>query len=238
MILFGEIERCISYPSRHFSLVEFRSVEEARRAKEGLQGRLFNDPRITIMYSNNDIPPGRADDTSFYSGVKRSRPDMFVNDPPFMSSPHSSGILGPMRPFRGSVERSHNGPEYSNVVGKEGSWGRPSPTGAGTLPSPAPRTRLPVKSNRGSWEGYDPTQMDREPKRTRRDGSVDAFPSMGVDDRVTGFDRSYGRGSVAARSGRGFPGSDFMWRGIIAKGGTPVCYARCVPIGKGIETEL
>ncbi|KAL1189710.1 Flowering time control protein FPA [Cardamine amara subsp. amara] len=238
MILFGEIERCISYPSRHFSLVEFRSVEEARRAKEGLQGRLFNDPRITILYSNDGIPPGRADDTSFYSGAKRSRPEMFVNDPQFMSSPHSSGILGPVRPFRGSVERSHHGPEYSDVVGKEGSWERPSPTGAGILPSPAPNSRLPVKSNRGSWEGYDPTQLDREPKRTRRDGSVDNFPLMGVDDRVIGFDRSYGHGSVAARPGRGFPDSDFMWRGIIAKGGTSVCHARCVPIGKGIETEL
>ncbi|KAG7561450.1 RNA recognition motif domain [Arabidopsis thaliana x Arabidopsis arenosa] len=241
MILFGEIERCISYPSRHFSLVEFRSIEEARCAKEGLHGRLLNDPRITIMYSNDDIPPGRGDDTSFYSGAKRSRPEMLVNDPPFISSPHSSGFFGSMRPFRGSVERSHSGPEYSDVVGTEESWGRPSPTEAGKsgiLPFPAPHTRLPVRSNRGSWEGYDPAQLDREPKRTRRDGSVDVFPSMSVDDRVTGFDRTYGRGSVAARSGRGFSDTDFIWRGIIAKGGTTICRARCVPFGKGTETEL
>ncbi|KFK35180.1 hypothetical protein AALP_AA5G250300 [Arabis alpina] len=238
MILFGEIERCISYPERHFSLVEFRSVVEARRAKEELQGRLFNDPRITIMYSNDNIPPGRGDDTGFYSGVKRSRAEMFINDPPYISSPHSSVVLDPMKPFRGSMERSHSGPEYSDVVSKEGSWRRPSPTGAGILPSPAPSTRLPVRSTRGSWEGYDPAQLDREPKRPRRDGSVDAFPLMGVDDRVTGLDRSYVRGSVAARPGRGGPDTDFMWRGIIAKGGTPVCHARCVPIGKGIETEL
>ena len=45
MILFGEIERIKSFPSRHYSFVEFRSVDEARRAKEGLQGRLFSDPR-------------------------------------------------------------------------------------------------------------------------------------------------------------------------------------------------
>lgn len=136
MILFGEIERCISYPSRHFSLVEFRSIEEARCAKEGLQGRLFNDPRITIMYQNDNIPPGRRDDTGFYSGVKRARPEMFINDPPYISSPHSSVVLDTVRPFRGSMERSHIGPEYGDVVGNEGSWRRPSPTGAGILRLP------------------------------------------------------------------------------------------------------
>lgn len=101
MILFGEIERKKSYPSRHFSLVEFRSVDEARQAKEGLQGRLFKDPRIKIMYSNDQIPP-EQDDTSFYSGVKRSRPGMFINDPSsFVPSPHSTGLPGSVRPFRG-----------------------------------------------------------------------------------------------------------------------------------------
>ncbi|WZZ82252.1 hypothetical protein YC2023_102824 [Brassica napus] len=231
MILFGEIERCISYPSRHFSLVEFRSIEEARCAKEGLQGRLFNDPRITIMYQNDNAPPGRGDDTDVYSGVKRPRPDMFINDHPYISSPHSSVVLDPGRPFRGSMERF--GPEYGDVVGNEGSWRRPSPTGAGILPSPAPSRMLPIRSNRGSWEGYDAAQLDREPKRSRRDGSVDAFPPMGVEDRITGLDMTYRR-----RPGRGFPDTDFIWRGVIAKGGTPVCHARCVPIGKGIESEL
>ncbi|XP_048636365.1 flowering time control protein FPA isoform X2 [Brassica napus] len=207
MILFGEIERKKSYPSRHFSLVEFRSVDEARQAKEGLQGRLFKDPRITIMYSNDEIPP-EQDDNSFYSGVKRSRP------------------------------------EYNDVIGMEPNWRRPSPNGTGILPSPAGHGILPspgqgmrnhpMRSNPGSWEGYDPTLMDRENKRTRRDGSEDGFTPMGVVD-----ERSFGRGSVAARPPiRGYGDSDYIWRGMIAKGGTPVCCARCVPIGKGIETKL
>lgn len=205
MILFGEIERKKSYPSRHFSLVEFRSVDEARQAKEGLQGRLFKDPRIKIMYSNDQIPP-EQDDTSFYSGVKRSRP------------------------------------EYNDVAGMEPNWRRPSPNGSGILPSPAGHgilpspaqgMRNPMRSNPGSWEGYDPALLDRESKRTRRDGSVEGFTPMGVDE------RSYGRGSVAARPPiRGYADSDYIWRGMIAKGGTPVCCARCVPIGKGIETKL
>ncbi|CAN7007505.1 unnamed protein product [Brassica oleracea var. botrytis] len=228
MILFGEIERKKSYPSRHFSLVEFRSVDEARQAKEGLQGRLFKDPRITIMYSNDEIPP-EQDDNSFYSGVKRSRPGMFITDPS-------------LKPFRGSNDRSYNVSDYNDVVGMEPNWRRPSPNGSGILPSPAGHgilpspgqgMRNPMRSNPGSWEGYDPALMDRENKRTRRDGSADGFTPMGVDE------RSFGRGSVAARPPvRGYGDSDYIWRGMIAKGGTPVCCARCVPIGKGIETKL
>ncbi|XP_027773716.1 flowering time control protein FPA-like [Solanum pennellii] len=50
MILLGEINRIKTFNDKNFSLVEFRSVEEAQRAREGLQGKLFNDPRITIEY--------------------------------------------------------------------------------------------------------------------------------------------------------------------------------------------
>lgn len=60
MILFGEIEMIKSFPSGHYSLVVFRSIDEARRAKDGLQGRLFNDPRIQILYSNSELAlPGK-----------------------------------------------------------------------------------------------------------------------------------------------------------------------------------
>jgi len=82
MILFGEIERIKSFPSRNYSFVEFRSVDEARRAKEGLQGRLFNDPRITIMFSSSDLAPGK-DYPGFYPGTKGPRPEMFLNEPSF-----------------------------------------------------------------------------------------------------------------------------------------------------------
>nr|KYP65989.1 Nucleolysin TIAR [Cajanus cajan] len=150
MILFGEIERIKSFPLRNYSIVEFRSIDEARRAKEGLQGRLFNDPRITIMYSS-----------------------MAPNNFPGQLPP--SGIMGPNVPLR-----PFDGP-------------------------------LPVD-----------------------DGP---FPVRNMDDRGNHL------GSVSSRitaGGHGFgqPDIDHIWRGIIAKGGTPVCHARCVPIGKGIGTEL
>ncbi|KAG5585185.1 hypothetical protein H5410_045619 [Solanum commersonii] len=31
---------------------------------------------------------------------------------------------------------------------------------------------------------------------------------------------------------------DYIWRGIIAKNGTSVCHALCVPIGESIESEM
>lgn len=54
MILFGEIEKITSFPSKLCSYVEFRSMEEANLAKERLQGKLFSDPRILITFSPND----------------------------------------------------------------------------------------------------------------------------------------------------------------------------------------
>ncbi|KAH0661655.1 hypothetical protein KY284_026586 [Solanum tuberosum] len=56
MILLGEINGIETFYDKNFSLVEFRSVEKAQRAREGLQGKLFNDPRITIEYSSNENP--------------------------------------------------------------------------------------------------------------------------------------------------------------------------------------
>ncbi|MCO5591117.1 hypothetical protein L7F22_045094 [Adiantum nelumboides] len=53
-ILFGEVERITTFPDRSYCFVQFRNVDEATRAKEGLQGRLLNDPRILIRFSSNE----------------------------------------------------------------------------------------------------------------------------------------------------------------------------------------
>ncbi|GLU04905.1 hypothetical protein SLE2022_220330 [Rubroshorea leprosula] len=288
MILFGEIERIKSFPSRHYSFVEFRSVEEARRAKEGLQGRLFNDPRITIMFSNSELGPGK-DYPSIHSGIKGPRPDAFFNENPFRASqvdifahnhpvlPNSfsgqiplSGVLGPnqLRPLgpQGSYDPLLSGTEYNELAARHGiqdvdpknlmgpNWRRPSPP----LSSPAQSLRPPMRQSSSSLDVYDTNQFQRESKRSRIEAS------LSVDDLGQGLDRSYGLGPVidgsvsvpfasvqgknrlspvpgrvtAGSPGLGHPDNDYIWRGIIAKGGTPVCHARCVPIGKGIETEL
>ncbi|XP_015952121.1 flowering time control protein FPA [Arachis duranensis] len=280
MILFGEIERIKSFPSRNYSLVEFRSVDEARRAKEGLQGRLFNDPRITIMYSSNE---SGKDYPGLYAG-SGPRTDAFMNDHPFRPLQMDSfghnrpvvpnnfpgqlppgGILGPnaqMRPFgpQGSLEPLISGPEFNEMGmhhkfqdgSSKGNMGpnrkRPSPPAPGMLsPSPASGVRLPSRSASGGWDVLDINHIPRESKRMRLDGTMPVddvpYPLRNVDDRVLGMDQTYGLDPVSTRLGAGVlgaaqPDADHIWRGIIAKGGTPVCQARCVPIGKGIAAEL
>ncbi|KAG4386782.1 hypothetical protein AAZX31_11G123800 [Glycine max] len=303
MILFGEIERIKSFPSRNYSIVEFRSVDEARRAKEGLQGRLFNDPRITIMYSISDLVPG-SDYPGFFPGSNGPKPDVLLNDHPFRPlqmdafghnrpmGPNNfpgqlppSGIMGPnipMRPFgpHSGVESVISGPEFNEINAlhkfQDGSskssmgpnWKRPSPPAPGMLSSPAPGARLPTRSTSGAWDVLDINHIPRDSKRSRIDGPLPVdegpFPLRNIDDRGLALEQTYGidpaidgggsgpyvniqgkshLGPVSSRITAGVhgvaqPDIDHIWRGVIAKGGTPVCRARCVPIGKGIGTEL
>ncbi|XP_050386970.1 flowering time control protein FPA [Argentina anserina] len=182
MILFGEIERIKSFPSRHYSFVEFRSVDEARRAKEGLQGRLFNDPRITIMFSTSDLPPAGAYQPG---GGKWSapRPDMHLYNE------HAISNLGP-----GNLPQSPTG----NFLGPNDVPMRP----LGSLP---------------------PGRFD------------DLHYYQDVSSKKSRLSPPVVRGIVG---GPRPPDDDHIWRGIIAKGGTPICRARCVPVGKGIRIEI
>ncbi|TKY48317.1 Flowering time control protein FPA [Spatholobus suberectus] len=292
MILFGEIERIKSFPSRHYSFVEFRSIDEARRAKEGLQGRLFNDPRITIMYSSSELAPGK-DYPGFYPGSKGPVPDGLVNEHPFRSLqmdvfghnrpmvPNNfpgqlppGGITGPnvpMQPFGPQgLEPLISGPDF-NEMGtvhkfQDGSsksqmgpsWKRPSSPAPGMLPSPMPGIRPPTKSASGAWDVLDINQFQRDSKRSRIDDGDAPFPLRNIDDRGLGLEQPFAidpvidgggsgpkshRGPVGTRITSGVlgvvqPDIDHIWRGIIAKGGTPVCRARCVPIRKGIGNEI
>ncbi|KAJ4838469.1 hypothetical protein Tsubulata_034931 [Turnera subulata] len=248
MILFGEIERIKSFPARNYSFVEFRSVDEARRAKEGLQGRLFNDPRITIMYSSSGMAPGKD---GFYPGIKGPRGEMF-NENPFgplemVDHPRGTGISNygaplhqgslhrPVRPFGPQAGFGHGlpgtGTEYNDLAFQDG------------VHAHGPGGRPQLRPGASGWDVLDPNQFERESKRAR------------IDDHGLGLEKVYGPGAdgvlgthrkslspVGARAGGGpikvHSDGDYVWRGIIAKGGTPVCRARCVPIGKGIESEM
>ncbi|GMP78667.1 hypothetical protein CsSME_00034515 [Camellia sinensis var. sinensis] len=303
MILFGEIESIRSFPLMHYSLVEFRSVDEARRAKEGLQGRLFNDSRISIMYSDSGLAPSQ-DYPGFHPGIKGPRPDMFFNEPPFrpahmdmfhhnlpmvantLSGPApSSGILGPnmlMRPFgpQGNFEPLLSGPEFNDLTalhkrpdanpnGLMGgpNWRRLSPA-PGMLPSPSSGMKRPIRPVSGAWDVFDANQLQRESKRARIDTVFpvydSSFPSKKMDDQGLGLDRLHGLRPQVDGGASGsevnvqeknifsppevriktvgndhvHPDHDYIWRGVIAKGGTPVCCARCVPLGRGIESEI
>ncbi|KAL4311924.1 hypothetical protein GQ457_01G034840 [Hibiscus cannabinus] len=295
MILFGEIEDIKNFPSRHFAFVEFRSVEEARCAKEGLQGRLFNDPRITIMFSSSELAPGK-DYSGSYSGIKGPGTDNLLSDNPFRSSQMdmfgqnhtvlpstvagplaTSGILGSNVQIRtlnrqGSYDPLLSGLEYNDLSAHRNmldadlknltgpNWRKSSPS----LRS-AQGFRPPLRQTSGSWDVYDVSQFQRDAKRSRIEASLPiddaSLPLRKMDDLGPGSDHIgpitgagvsvpflnvQGKGRVSpvpgkipgGGPGRTLPDNDYIWRGIIAKGGTPVCHARCVSIGKGLETEL
>ncbi|GAB4825448.1 hypothetical protein Ancab_008321 [Ancistrocladus abbreviatus] len=292
MILFGEIEGVVNVPTRHCAFVEFRSIEEAWRAKESLQGRLFNDPRITIMFSNGELAP--KDFTSPYPGLGGPVPDMFMNEvllrpplvdglghnhgrgkinfpgaPPPTSAPRPFGPRGGFDPLLPMPELSdsvmlHGVPDL-NPSGPMGLHRRgPSPSAAGLLPSPVISGGPPHKTMASGWDVYDANQIPRELKRSRVDGSIINNPASAQarEDYVMGSGQPYGvqqlEGGVLGTSAKVFGNNRFspadltvgkgriearidkecIWRGVIAKGGTPVCNARCIPIGQGIEFGL
>ncbi|KAH9623295.1 hypothetical protein KSS87_006098 [Heliosperma pusillum] len=273
MILHGEIEKVKCYYGRNYAFVEFRSIEEARRAKEALQGRLFNDPRIAIMFSNSSLAPGKDVDPNF-SGFRGHRPDVFGNNAPFrpplmemfppvapnsFSGPNGRLGRGMMRPFgpRGNLDPLLPTPDFHDPgmhspVGM--SQRKLSPSAAKLLPSPALPARPGHKTT--GWDVRDPNLPPRELKRPRTDGPMfhDSEQLDEYVDQSHGSGPPFGSGALA----RGQPNSefgfrdtgatkelghgrgidDFVWRGVIAKGGTPVCHARCIPMGKELEFDL
>lgn len=54
---FGEIEHITTFSGRTYAFVQFRSVVAACRAKEALQGKLFNNPRVNICFSKSEVGP-------------------------------------------------------------------------------------------------------------------------------------------------------------------------------------
>lgn len=291
MILFGEIEGIRSVPLRHRSYVEFRSVEEARRAKEGLQGKLFNDPRILITYLNSEIAPNK-DYPGFYPGINGPRPGMFLNEIPFRPPQmdlfnHNQsmisnnfpghlpirGIVGPdmrTRPLgpQGSFEPVLPQAEFNNLD-KHGKLQNTNPSSTMGCPNlnrsapPLPSMSPSLRPMSGNWDVFDANQLQRESKRSRTEDPSFSFNQM--DDRGLGLNQVRGVGlqvdagdlrslvNVQAKNNRispvdtritsvgatrGSPGLDYVWRGVIAKGGTPVCRVRCVPIGEGIGSEM
>ncbi|KAK7261626.1 hypothetical protein RIF29_27942 [Crotalaria pallida] len=261
MISFGEIVNITIVP-RKYSLVEFRTVEEATLAVEGLQGQLFNDPRIKVRYSKYGPAPGK-EHPGFNAGNKGTRSDVLLNEHPFQTP--RMGLFGQNRPmvpnnFLGqlppggiigqSAPRQSFGPqgpeplisrpEFNEIrtVHKfqDGSskslmgpnWIRPSPPARGMLSSPLLGIRPPMQYTSGAWDGYDISQFQTDSIRSRVDGGV--------------FDPKGHLGPVGTGNTSGVPSvktnTDYIWRGIISKAGTPFFCARCVPIRRGIESEL
>ncbi|KAL7145503.1 hypothetical protein ABFS83_07G088900 [Erythranthe nasuta] len=241
MILFGEIERIKTFSGKSYAFVEFRSVEEARRAKEGLQGKLFNDPRISIDYWNNEFPfPAAPMDVLGLNlpgllGNNPVRPPSFgIREPDLYTRPP----IGPHSSFEPALHGAElidmHKPGHQSLLGGP-TWRRSSPT-PGADSSLSPSSGVPNRSA-SSWDVFDSNHLQRESKRSRFDAAL--LPQRTENQ---GLDEQYGPRSLTRGASGGLGQrhveSDCIWRGLIAKGGTPVCRARCVPVGDGLDVEI
>ncbi|XP_062198686.1 flowering time control protein FPA-like [Phragmites australis] len=206
MAAYGVVTNSKVFQSRQYAFVEFARVAEAYNAKKNLDGRLFNDHRIQILFSNSELAPNNS-----LAGFPRS--EMYYND-----GRHGPGLgSGTLQWYD---PPSGGRPRYSG-------YGGVSTTG-GILPPPEP---------------LDP----REAKRTRLDAGADPVRAGSAGISSVGFRH---QGSSVHAEGSSSPvirvkGAvhrtsylEHFWRGSIAKGGSPVCRARCLPIGKVIDITL
>uniref|UniRef100_J3MWA4 RRM domain-containing protein n=2 Tax=Oryza brachyantha TaxID=4533 RepID=J3MWA4_ORYBR len=51
---FGEVVKITTFPGRTYAFVQYTTIAAACRAKEALQGNLFNNPRVSICFSRSD----------------------------------------------------------------------------------------------------------------------------------------------------------------------------------------
>ncbi|KAK1317380.1 Flowering time control protein FPA [Acorus calamus] len=95
---FGEIEKISAFPGRSYAFVRYRSIVAACRAKEALQGKLFNHPRVSICFARSDSGPpeqGRNSDTAEFPPNVKSNMDGFGWDRNFGTSKREFPMASP-----------------------------------------------------------------------------------------------------------------------------------------------
>ncbi|XP_062193243.1 uncharacterized protein LOC133896660 [Phragmites australis] len=123
---FGEILRITTFSGRAYAFVQYTSIAAACRAKEALQGKLFNNPRVSICFSRNEGAVAESGKRSFvapYSPQSSARPifrdqdfEAFPRARPFDSPPRdflmSSPHFGPNRLSRDADDAGFNRDNY------------------------------------------------------------------------------------------------------------------------------
>nr|XP_043628223.1 flowering time control protein FPA [Erigeron canadensis] len=110
---FGEIENVSAFPGRTYAFVRYKHLDSACRAKDNLQGKLFNNPRVHICFARNDSGP---------SNNSRN----LINDP---SSPRARtyGRQGSVENFRHDryleTERTRRSPRFVDPEGLDDGMG-------------------------------------------------------------------------------------------------------------------
>ncbi|KAL0289013.1 UNVERIFIED_CONTAM: Flowering time control protein FPA [Sesamum angustifolium] len=206
---FGEIKRINTSTDMHCALVEFRTEEEASCARECLQGKLFNDPRISIEYSSSELG-GRARLSEYpYRPVQT---DMLDLSCPVLvlSGPHRPDVV--TRPITGdSRARSPNScrrAKFEKAI--ISTWNDLFFFSGFSLSN---------KCVSGGWDGFRSNELHRESERSRFDAPWSAEVKKTESENYLTTQSVDTTGAVGHQR-------DCMWRGTIAKGGSTVCRAR------------
>ncbi|CAM0950922.1 unnamed protein product [Alopecurus aequalis] len=109
---FGEIVKITTFTGRTYGFVKYTSITAACRAKEALQGRLFNNPRVSICFSRNDgvaAEAGKGASVAPYSPRLNPSARPIFEDQNFEGFPRPRPFDSPPRDFR--MPSPHSGPE-------------------------------------------------------------------------------------------------------------------------------
>nr|XP_051186697.1 flowering time control protein FPA isoform X2 [Lolium perenne] len=111
---FGEIVKITTFTGRTYGFVKYTTITAACRAKEALQGRLFNNPRVSICFSRSDGGAAEAGKGTFIAPYSphlnpSARPILEAQDFEAFHRPRS--FDSPPRDFR--MSSLHSGPERS-----------------------------------------------------------------------------------------------------------------------------
>ncbi|KAJ8561069.1 hypothetical protein K7X08_027259 [Anisodus acutangulus] len=96
---FGQIDRITAFPGRTYAFVRYKNVMAACRAKDTLQGKLFDNPRVHICFARSESGPSNKERSS-------------MNDSP-SSHLRSYGHIG-------SSENLRHDRDFGNVPGDHG----------------------------------------------------------------------------------------------------------------------
>jgi RNA recognition motif-containing protein len=237
-LLFGEVERITTFPDRSYCFVQFRNVDEAMRAKDGLQGRLLNDPRILIRFSSNEGAPKRiskAEGTFYPQVIQRG-----LLAHPDISGPRTTRNTVDW-PNSAVMHMANRYSAFQHDVNRPASLGYGRQTGGGGIISSMPdvhgahfsKTELFSNNRISPLSVIEDHSNVREHKRTKVGSS--SYSVGGLDDDLL---RPAYSTLHSVRPGNVAETPIINWKGAIAKGGNVICRVQSFPVGKGVDGPL
>ncbi|KAI3920496.1 hypothetical protein MKX01_000835 [Papaver californicum] len=288
---FGEIVKITVFPGRSYAFVQFATVVAARLAKETLQGKLFNNPRVNICFAKSEVSPSEHYKNSaskpFSPRSSYQQDHLHGNSmgPTHRGSPHitshfESGDSDFIGFNRENTLQNGGGRDFEQMsLLESGSrFGfsetmykryRSSPTRETLhLINSSPKRFVPfedpayLQDDAFLFHGTRKRKMGLYPSDENLPGHPFSGPPRAFmdfpehesyeeadDHRRTPYESFKGHsGSLPVHpvkrhtlnpESRQHPLNDeWKWEGTIAKGGTPVCRARCFPVGKVLDFVL